>query len=239
MRIDGSYTFNAPRDLVWSLLHDFPVIQQSIPGCEHFYLHADGKYHISLRQPAGPFRGTYEGLVTRIEEQPQDSIHLSLSGSGPELVFFGEGILKLNENAEQTVLVYEGDVEISGQIPARSPRLTRTTANFLLRSFLESLDQQIKQSAGYTESKDLPHTAAAVAGRTTPTISMQDFLAEIRRDRWVAVTVLTLILFAILSFLGAVFLGILFVRWLTRSYAGRLGQPRTGEFGNKVDAIEG
>lgn len=227
MRINGSYTYDAPRDLVWSLLHDSDTIRQAVPGCDHFHLHADGKYHISLTLPTGPFGGYYEGIVTRLgEEQPQESITLSITGSGPETVFFGEGTLALEEDQEQTRLLYEGDVDVSGQIPSHSPRLTRTTANYLIRSFLEDLDQQIQQISGGAGSNGVPPGETAVNERTTPTIGVQDFLVELRRDRWVAAAVFLLGLLAILSALGAVFLGLLAIRWLTRSFAGRPSQAQ-------------
>lgn len=234
MRIDGSYTFNAPRDLVWSLLHDSPTIQQSIPGCEHFHLHADGKYHISLTLPAGPFAGYYEGLVTRIEEQPQESIKLSITGSGPELVLFGEGVLALEENNEQTVLIYKGDMEVSGQVPSQSPRLTRTTANFLLRNFLEGLDRQVQQITGSVGGNGRPPLETAVTERTTPTIGMGDFLAELRRDRWVAVVVIVLSLLGLLSVLGAVFLLLLAIRWLARPITDRDSQTADDPQSNEL-----
>ena len=226
MRINGSYIYDAPRDLVWSLLHDSDTIRQAVPGCDHFHLHADGKYHISLTLPAGPFGGYYEGIVTRLgEEQPQECINLSITGSGPETVFFGEGTLSLEEDQDQTRLLYEGDVDVSGQIPSHSPRLTRTTANYLIRSFLEGLDRQIHQITGAAGSNGLPPGETAVDERTTPTIGVQEFLAELRRDRWIAAAVFLLGLLAILSVLGAVFLGLLTLRWLARSFASRASQP--------------
>ena len=212
MRINGSYTFDAPRDLVWSLLHDHGAIRQAVPGCEHFHLHADGKYHISLNLPTGPFGGYYEGIITRLGERPQESITLAITGSGPEVVLSGEGSLSLEESRGQTLLLYEGDVEVSGQIPTRSPRLTRTTANFLIRSFLEGMDRQLCQLTGTAvDNGRLP------LERTTPTIGMEAFLAELRRDRWIAAAVLLFVLFSTLSVLGAVFLAFLTMRWLTRS----------------------
>jgi carbon monoxide dehydrogenase subunit G len=220
MKIDGSYTFNSSREQLWSFLHDSSAIQRSIPGCEHFHLHADGKYHISLTMPSGPFAGHYEGLVTRDEEQPGKRIHLSITGKGPELVVLGEGVLNLQENHEQTVLIYKGDVEVSGRIPSQFPRLTRTTANFLTRNFLEGLDRQIQEGIGITADNELSAADSAVISRATSTIRMQDFLAEIQRDRNIAVTVLLLALLALLSILGTVFIAVLAVRWLARSYFG-------------------
>lgn len=225
MRIDGTYTFVAPRDLVWSLLHDPAAIRQAIPGCEHYHLHADGKYHVSLNLSGGPFGGFYEGIVTRLEEQAQETISLSITGSGPEAILTGKGTLSLEESHGQTRLLYDGDVQISGQVPSQSPRLTRTTANFLIRSFLEGLDQQIHQVTGSAGNNGLSPVEAIPVERSTPTIRMQDFLAELRRDRWVAAAVFGLVLLAMLSLLGVVFLAILAVRWVTRAFTGHASQP--------------
>ena len=217
MKIDGSYMFHATLDQLWSFLHNSSAIQHSIPGCEHFHLHADGKYHVLLTMPSGPFEGHYEGRITRVAEQPQESIQLSITGSGPELVFFGEGVMQLQEDSRQTALVYDGDVEVSGQIPSQSPRLVKTTANYLLRSFLEGLDWQIQQSIGTSDDNELSAADTAVAGRATQTIDLQDFLAELRRDKNVAATVLLIALLALLSILGVVFVAVLAMRWLARS----------------------
>ena len=34
MTLDGSYTFNAPRERVWALLMDTDAIAGCVPGCE-------------------------------------------------------------------------------------------------------------------------------------------------------------------------------------------------------------
>lgn len=221
MRIDGKYTFAAPRKLVWSLLNDPAAAQRAIPGCEQLRKREDGQYVLALNLPTGPLRGQYAGTVTLLQEKPQKVLALSLTGSGPECVFSGQGTLTLAENDEQTELFYEGTVDVSGQIPAQSPRLIRTTANFLIRSFLEALDLQICQITGITGQNGLPSLEEVPIERSTPTIGMQDFLAEVRRDRWIAVVVLVLALLATLSLLGAVFLGLLALRWVTRSFASR------------------
>lgn len=224
MIIDGSYTFHAPPDLLWSLLHDQDAIRRAFPGCEHFHLHADGKYHISLNLQTGPFGGYYEGIMTRLAERPQESISLSMTGSGPEVVLSGEGTLTLEESNGHTLLLYEGNVEVSGKIAAESPRLTRTTANYLIRSFMEGLDAQIHQILGTAVDDRLPPGAVSRLERSTSTIGMEEFLAELRRDRLVAATVFLLLLISLLSVLGAVFIALLAARWLTRSLAGSSSQ---------------
>ena len=220
MEISGSYTFDAPPELVWSLLHDPVAMKQALPGCEYFHLHADGKYHISLAMPSGPFSGGYEGIVTRLGEQSGETITLAITGSGPEVVLAGEGTLTLKGDEEQTLLIYEGAVDVSGQLPSRSPRLTRTTANYMIRSFMEALDRQLSQTTGTLIGNGRSPDAAIPVERSTPTIGMDEFLAEIRRDRRVAAAVVLLLLLAALSVVGGVVLVFLSLRWLMRLLAG-------------------
>jgi len=220
VKISGSHTFDAPPELVWSLLHDPVAMKKALPGCEHFHLHADGKYHILLAMPSGPFSGGYEGIVTRLGDQSGETITLTMTGSGPEVVLSGEGTLTLKGDDEQTLLTYEGDVDVSGQLPSRSPRLTRTTANYMIRSFMEGLDRQLGQITGALSGNGRPSDTAIPLERTTATIGMEEFLGEIRRDRRVAAVVFFLLLFSTFSVIGALVLVFLSLRWLMRSLAG-------------------
>ncbi len=239
MKIDGDYTFGAPRQLVWSLLHDPDTIRQAIPGCNQFRLQDDGRYSVVLNLDSGPLGGHYHGLVTLVDEQPVEAFSLSMTGSGPENIVSGEGRLILDEEDGKTKLHYEGDVDVAGGAAYQSSRLLRTTANSLIRNYLEAVDQQLGQITGSPGQNGLPPLEPASAERKTSTIDMQDWIAELRRDRWVALFLLILLLFAALSFLGAVFVGLLLARWAARNFAGRvsrLAEERSGEQSLELEA---
>ncbi len=238
MRIEGNYTFAAPSELVWSLLNDPVALRRAIPGCEQLHERDDGQFGLALNLPTGPLRGRYVATINPSEAQPHEFLALSLIGSGPESVFSGQGTLTLVDNQTQTELRYEGDVDVAGQLPAQSPRLVRTTANYLIRIFLESLDQQICQITGTAGQIGFPTADGIPIERSTPTIGMQDFLAEVRRDRWIAAVVLVLVLLATLSLLGAVFVGLLAVRWVKRSRTNRTSSTSTEQTTGEPPAVE-
>ena len=224
MEIEGEYSFAAPRELVWSLLHDPGVIQQAVPGCEQFYQQSNGAYRLILNVAGGPFDGRYDGTINLEAAEPLRTFSLSLRGSGPQSVLSGEGTFSLSEEKDHTKLHYRGEVEVAGSVTAQSPRLVRTTANSLIRRYLEAINRQACELTGTASHNGLPPLEPLDTARKRSTIGMQDWLAEIRRDRRVAVILLILAFLVALSGLGAVFVGLLVARWAARASANRLAR---------------
>lgn len=213
MRIEGSYHFEAPPDVVWALLQDPFVLQQAIPGCECLAREEVGRYGLTVRIPNGPFYGRYQGTVSLVEKEPEHSYALALSARGEEHDFSGNGVVRLDDVERGTTLTYEGDVQVTGRVALQSPRLVRTTANYLTRIFFEGFDRQVRLISGTAKEEDV---ARIPEGRTprSQTIGLEDFLAELRRDRWVAAVVLLSALLLLFSFLGVLFVLLLLSRWM-------------------------
>ncbi len=234
VRIKGNYSFNAPRDAIWSLLNDPAAVRRSIAGCEYYNTEVDGSHRLILNMPSGPFTGHYEGVVTVLHEQPEERLLLALSGSGPELVFRGEGSISLRDSHEQTILYYDGELEVAGNIASQSPRLLQTTANYLIRSFMETLEQQVQQPTRSVADNGRLSMEQPPLPRSTATMGVQDFMAELRRDRWIAIAVIVGVLLATFSMLGIVFVGLITTQWLSRKLAERSAAARAEE---QLDAV--
>src|SRR5690349_14002621 len=63
MHLDGSYTFDAPRQRVWETLQSPTVISQCMPGCEKFEEIGQDRYEATMRIGIGPIKGTYTGRI--------------------------------------------------------------------------------------------------------------------------------------------------------------------------------
>jgi uncharacterized protein len=235
VKIEGSHTFDAPRELVWSLLHEPQAIQQALPGCDYFHQSADGKFHVKLNLENGPFCGRYDGIVSYAEAGSGEAFTLTLTGSGSDNTVTGQGRLALTANSGQTDLFYEGDVQAAGRIAEQSPRLVKTTANYLIRNFLEGIEQQLDPIIGSSANNGVPPNLADTFKRKTATVSMEDFLADIRRDRWVAAAVLFAAPLSIFSLLGMVLVIVLAARWTVRSLMNSKGRIR----GTGLDNLAG
>lgn len=219
MRIEGIYSFPAPRELVWSLLHDLAILRQSLPGCEEFDQIANTVYVAALQIQRGPFKGQYRGEVKLIDDGLHDGYGLTLEGEGPDGFVSGSGTLSLDEQDGTTIVRYEGDVELADSTAAESPRMLRTTANALIRQFFEALDRQVKIQTGI-HTTSLPGQLSQT--RRSGTIAVQDAVAEIKQDRQTRRLVLALIAIAILTISGPILILLLLIRWGKRIFDRRI-----------------
>lgn len=220
----GQYTFDAPRDLIWSLLHDPDVARVAMPGCQRFASQTTADALVTLTLPAGPLHGSYDGRVTVVDAQAPLSFTLALTGSGEGRSFAGNGRFTLSEKDGQTRLHYDGEVEVTDPLKTVSERMLQTTANALVRQYLAAITGEARSRLG------LPPIAASEArqleaeARASATYDMQDWLAEVRRDRRITLILLLLVVFGSLSVVGMLIAAVWIGRWSTRRYARHLAR---------------
>jgi len=208
VRIEGAYTFAAPREFVWSLLHDPEILQWALPGCERFEQLSDSQFSATLSLSQGPFKGQYRGIVRLADGVSHEGSKLILEGRGPEGLIWGNGTLSLDEKEGRTTLLYEGDVECAGNTVSESPRLLKTTFNSLIRQFLEAIDRYIQIQT------EIHTTDLMVSTPRTGPIDMQDLVAEIKQDRRTTLLVLLLVTLTILMTLGVIVILVVLIRWV-------------------------
>ena len=63
MKLQGEYTFAAPRAVVWEALLDPTVLASVLPGCERLDLVGENDYEGALKIKIGPVQGTFQGKV--------------------------------------------------------------------------------------------------------------------------------------------------------------------------------
>ena len=82
LKIEGSYTFNAPRDRVWQVLLDPKVMAQCMPGCEALNEVGPDQYEATMKVGVAAVKGTYKGKVAIKDKQAPAHYVLSGEGSG-------------------------------------------------------------------------------------------------------------------------------------------------------------
>ena len=219
MRIEGTFIFYAPHELVWSALHDPTNIRQAVPGCEAFDQISSSDFIVALRIQLGPLQGEYQGKVQLLDQEPNAWFTLTVNGSGPRGTFFGTGRLQLSEQEGTTVAQYAGDLDFSGPMSEESPRMLQTTANSLIRQFFERIDREVQMQTGIhtTSLPDRLHRS-----RSLGTVKMPDAVAEIKQDRRTLGIVLALVAFAFFSLTGVLVVLLMLIRWGRRALDRRV-----------------
>lgn len=107
MRIEGTYTFAAPIDQVFSALTHPDILSQVIPGCERLVQLGPTStsqppvYEVRLRR--GPGAEVYTLTLTLSSLESPSHLRAELEGRGPDGPFSGHGLVDLVEQDSHTV----------------------------------------------------------------------------------------------------------------------------------------
>ena len=168
MKLEGTYTFDAPRDAVWEAFLDPDVLVKALPGTEKLEKVGQNDYKGAIKLKVGPVMGQFQGTVTLSDLKPPESYHMVVNGRGPAGFLKGEGDIKLEAEGDQTVLHYEGTAQVGGRLASVGQRLIDSTSKALTRQALENLHNQIKANQQGERQGTAPVQPAKTVETPTP-----------------------------------------------------------------------
>ncbi|HLH39666.1 MAG TPA: carbon monoxide dehydrogenase subunit G [Bryobacteraceae bacterium] len=139
MKISGSQRLPFPPDQSYALMQDPEALARAIPGCESLEQTGENEYRMKMKMALAAFSGAFEGKVRISEQQPPSSFRLDVEGSGKIGFVKGGGVLKLEPSETETVVNYDGDVQVGGTIAAVGQRLIEGAAKSMIQRFFEKL----------------------------------------------------------------------------------------------------
>jgi len=161
MNLEGSYTFDAPRQVVWDSLMTPEVLAKVLPGCEKLEQVGDDQYEAVLKIRVGPVQGKFKGNVKIADLVEPESYSMTVDGKGAPGFLTGTGQVKMEEQGESTVLHYTGEAQVGGRIAQVGQRLLDSSAKALTRQSLDGLNKQVLARAQGDTSPDGAGAAAA------------------------------------------------------------------------------
>ena len=194
MKIEGSYPFAAPRDVVWPILTDPIVLASVMPGCETLETVGENQYHGILKIKVGPVQGKFQGDIVLADIHSPESYNITVNGKGAPGFVKGTGSLRLEADGDMTMLHYSGDAQVGGRLASVGQRLLDTSANAIIRQSLEGLGQQVQArmmadvSGKLGMGEALPRTAPPSQVQFAAGVAknlMEEYLAPEHRDKLV------------------------------------------------------
>lgn len=143
MKIQGSHTFDAPRERVWRALLDPEVLARTLPGCEKLERVGETDYRGVLNVQVGPVKGQFQGTLQLSELVPLEGYHMKLEGKGPTGFMTGQGDLRLAGEGGSTTLTYDIDTQVGGRVASVGQRLMESSARSITRQGLEGLAREL------------------------------------------------------------------------------------------------
>ncbi len=144
MELAGTYTFDAPRDVVWQALLDPEVLAKVMPGCEKLEQIGENEYQGVIKIRVGPVQGVFQGTVSLSNINAPESYHMRVDGKGAPGFMKGEGEVRLEAQGDSTLMHYSGKAQVGGRIASVGQRLLDSSAKALTRQSLDGLDKQIQ-----------------------------------------------------------------------------------------------
>lgn len=156
VKLEGTYTFDAPRDVVWQALLDPDVLAKTMPGCDKLERTGDNEYKGMLKIKVGPVQGQFEGTVVLSDINAPHGYRMHVSGKGAPGFMKGEGEVHLEERNGSTLMHYSGEAQVGGRIASVGQRLLDSSAKALTRQSLDGLHEQIKARAQPQQADEPP-----------------------------------------------------------------------------------
>lgn len=160
MDVQGEYTFQAPRELVWNALQDPDVLGSVMPGGQGFAQVGENAYAGELQIRVGPVQGVFSGNIQLSDIVELEGYTMDVDGKGAPGFVKANGSMQLTSlDNGHTFMTYTGTARIGGRIASVGQRLLDSSAKSIIRQSLEGLDE-------YLQVQMAAQQAAMAAGAT-------------------------------------------------------------------------
>lgn len=143
MKVEGSYIFEVPPEIVWPMLLDPDVLTNIMPGCEKFEQIGVNDFEGTAKLKVGPVQGSFKCKITLTNVDAPKGYNMEYIAKGAAGWVSGEGKLWLESENSHTTLYYQGDADINGKIASVGQRLMDAYARAIIRQSLEGFSQLI------------------------------------------------------------------------------------------------
>lgn len=174
MRVDGEHLFNGNQKQVWDLFRDTNVMAAALPGTKKMELVGDNLYEAVMNVRVGPVAGEFSGQLEISKEDYPNSYTMTVEGRGKPGFMKGVGdVVLVEETPDQTLMKYEGDVQIGGKLAAVGQRLIDTVAKSIINQAFETLDKSLAERiSAETEGREADYQQS----------SEGDYAASVAKD---------------------------------------------------------
>lgn len=118
---------------------DPAILTAVLPGCQKLTPIAVNQYKGTLAIKFGPMAGMYTGNLSLSHIVENEGYTFTFTAQSKTGTIGGNGRLQLQPQENNTLLSYEGEAKVGGQLATHATPLLETTARSLARQSLENL----------------------------------------------------------------------------------------------------
>ncbi len=150
MILNGTFTFEGPRDRVWEILQDPAVLAKALPGTKTLTQVGEDKYEGVMKVSVGPVNAAEFAMSVELKDKvAPERFAMVIDGKGSVGFTRGTASIALAEEpGPVTVMTYTSDVQVGGRIAAVGQRLLESVGKMMTRQALDALNQELKARLG-------------------------------------------------------------------------------------------
>jgi len=142
MKIEGSHTIKAPRELLYLLMIDPQILRRCVPGCQSLEAAGDGFYKMTLKAGVGSIKGVFTGSIKLEEMREPEHYKMIVDAKGPAGFLKGEGLINLTEQVDETLVNYTGETSVGGTIAGVGQRMVQSTTKMMAGQFFAAIEAE-------------------------------------------------------------------------------------------------
>jgi carbon monoxide dehydrogenase subunit G len=147
MNVSGERTFEAPRDVVWSVLNDPAAMAKTMPGVESFDVHDPDHWTANVKIPLGLGGLRMKVDMEKIEEREPDYAKLRIKGKGVGAMLSMETSFDLAEaDGSACAMQWAAEVRIAGPVGSMGQRVIQPIVNQQVQHVLTALDREVQNA---------------------------------------------------------------------------------------------
>src|SRR5215475_1956224 len=142
MKIEGSHTIKAPRELLYRLMINPEILLRCVPGCQSLEAAGEDFYKMTLKAGVGSIKGVFTGSIKLEEMREPEHYKMIVDAKGLVGFLKGEGLIALTEQGVETVVNYTGETTVGGTIAVVGQRIVQSTAKMMAGQFFAAIEAE-------------------------------------------------------------------------------------------------
>jgi hypothetical protein len=166
VKVEGTRSFTASRETVWSVINDPAQMAELMPGVEGFDVDDDRHWKANVKIPLGLGGLRMSINFEKMEERELEYARLHAKGTGVGALMDMDTQFHLSEEGDGTAMRWEADVRIAGPVGSMGQRVLQPIVNQQVKNVLDALDKQVSEAGrgeGGAQLEDVGRPAEGVA----------------------------------------------------------------------------
>jgi hypothetical protein len=147
VKVEGTKSFAAPRNVVWRVLNDPAQMAKTMPNVESFDIQDERHWRANVAVPLGLGSLKMSINFDKTEEREPEFARLKAKGTGVGALLSMETQFELAESDGGTDMRWQADVQIAGPVGAMGQRVIQPIVNQQVKQVLAALERQVQQAS--------------------------------------------------------------------------------------------